>query len=254
MKPRNLVRSGAALLLAGAGLVAPLLATRVAAAPERGADAPVREGPTVLDPRTRGIGRLVSDFAYTDVDGAKRRLSDHRGRTVVVLSRGVTCPLSKKYGPSLARLASAWSEKDVDFLVLGVAEQDSRADLVADRKKTGIAARWVHDPGGEVRAALGVRSTTEAFVIDAARTLVYRGAVDDRYGLGYARDEARETYVVDAISAALLRVRPTAWRMGSVDSRTAPYSEGGGLFLCGRCLALVSLRHPSLVSLRHPKG
>ncbi len=213
----TLARGGAALVLAAVAVLVPLVTTTVVAQPERDTAAPVREAPRVLDARTLGVGRLVPDFAYTDIDGKPGRLSDHRGRAVVVLSRGVTCPLSKKYGPSVARLAKEWGAKqDVDFIVLGVAEQDSLDDLRADRERTGIAARWVHDPEGQLRATLGVRSTTEVFVIDGARTLVFRGAIDDRFGLGYARDEARETYVVDALTATLARHRPV------VEATSAP--------------------------------
>ena len=87
-------------------VTAATLATTVAVG---GEDAPVREGPRVLDPRDLGVGRLLPDVAYTDVDGNERRLSDHHGRTLVVLSRSVTCPLCKRYGPTLKGLVEEWS-------------------------------------------------------------------------------------------------------------------------------------------------
>jgi peroxiredoxin len=175
---------------------------------ERGEDAPVREGPRTLDPRGLGIGRLLPDVAFTDLDGKEGRLSDLRGKTVLVFARSVTCPVGKKYGPTMKRIAAAWAERDVEAIVLGVAEHDSADDLRADRERTGIDARWVQDSGGAFAAVLGVRSTTEVFVIDGARTLVYRGAIDDRIGLGYAREEARRHYLTDALTAVAARERP----------------------------------------------
>ena len=41
------------------------------------------------------------------------------------------------------------------------------------------------------------------FVLDGARTLLYRGAVDDRYGLGYQRDDARQHYLIEVLDAHL---------------------------------------------------
>lgn len=52
-----------------------------------------------------------------------------------------------------------------------------------------------------MRAELRISTTTEVFVLEAARTLVFRGAVDDRYGVGWSRDEARARYLVDALEA-----------------------------------------------------
>ena len=185
-------------------------------ATERESDVPVREGPRVEDPRGVGIGRLLPDATFTDVDGQDGRLSDLRGKTIVVFARSVTCPIGKKYGPTMKRLSDEWGARGVAFVVLGVAEHDTLDDLRADRKRTGIAGCWVRDPGGALATALGVRSTTEAFVIDGARTLTYRGAIDDRFGLGYAREEARSHYLADALTAAGARERPI------VEATTAP--------------------------------
>src|SRR5947207_336523 len=56
--------------------------------------------------------------------------------------------------------------------------------------------------------ARGATSTTEVFVLDRARTLVYRGAIDDQYGLGYGLDAPRRHFLVNALEAALADERP----------------------------------------------
>ena len=61
-----------------------------------------------------------------------------------------------------------------------------------------------------------VGTTTEAFVLDGSRTLVYRGAVDDRYGFGYALAEARHHYLRDALAAVARKAVP------EVPATTAP--------------------------------
>jgi peroxiredoxin len=178
--------------------------------------APVREGPRVLDPREHRVGELVPDVAFTDADGKAGKLSDFRGKPLVVVARSVTCPICRKYGPRLAALEDEYREKGVAFLVLGVAEHDDEGEIRKDRKTRGFEAPWVPHGKSSLASALGVRSTAEVFVIDGARTLVYRGAVDDQYGLGYALAEPREEYLRRAIDAALSR-RPPA-----VQATTAP--------------------------------
>ena len=54
-----------------------------------------------------------------------------------------------------------------------------------------------------VASALGAATTTEAFVLDDRGTVRYRGAVDDRLGLGYVRNEPRSTPLVDAVDASV---------------------------------------------------
>jgi hypothetical protein len=46
-------------------------------------------------------------------------------------------------------------------------------------------------------------TTTDVFVLDSRRTVVYRGAVDDQYGLGYSLDAPRHRYLADAVRAVL---------------------------------------------------
>jgi len=63
---------------------------------------------------------------------------------------------------------------------------------------------------------LGAVTTTDAFVIDGARTLVYRGAINDQYGLGYSKDAPTKNYLRDALSAVLRNAPP------AIAATTAP--------------------------------
>jgi len=162
---------------------------------------PVRQAPRTLNAAEVGVGALVADAAFTDIDGKPGRLSDYRGKTLVVLARSTTCPLSKRYGPTQKALSAAFAKDGIECLVLGVGETDSVELVRESREKTGVTGRWIQAPGGELARALRVGTTTEAFVLDGARTLVYRGAIDDRYGFGYALGRARRHYLLDALDA-----------------------------------------------------
>src|SRR5687768_12223069 len=71
----------------GAGAATPPATTVTTAAP--GATAAAAAGPAEL-------GKPAPDFTLTDLDGKTHRLSDHRGKTVVLEWFNPGCPFVKK--------------------------------------------------------------------------------------------------------------------------------------------------------------
>jgi Ca2+-binding EF-hand superfamily protein/peroxiredoxin len=168
-----------------------------------------REGPKILRPGDHGIGTRVADLAFTDLQGRAGKLSDYRDRAALVIAfTSTSCPVTKRYASTLARLEKEFAARNVAFLFVNPTETDS-AEAIADVLKThGFHGRYVRDRDDKLARALGARTTTEVFVLDAARTLVYRGAVDDQYGLGYSLDAPRHEYLADALDALLARGVP----------------------------------------------
>ena len=214
---KTLVASYRLLLL---GLV--LLAARPAAAADAGASpaqsppveeansasSPVREGPAILDPREHRIGRLVDDVEVRDVDGQPVKLSAFRGRPLVVCMTSPHCPVSRRYLPVLAALQKEYGPRGVGFLAVNVTGADRAAAMRDALTASGFAAPCVSDLDGSVAAALGAQSSTDAFVVDGARTLVYRGAVDDQFGLGYSLAAPKRQFLRDALDAVLAGTAP----------------------------------------------
>ena len=162
-----------------------------------------REGPRVLKPSDHRVGELVEDVPVVDIDGKPGRLSDHKGRPLVVCMTALNCPLAKKYGPVLADLEKQYRERGVTFLFVNSSPHDAPDAIKAWRDTAAVHGRIVHDTEGALARTLGADSTTDAFVIDYSRTLVYRGAVDDQFGIGYALHQPRRRYLAEAIEAAL---------------------------------------------------
>ncbi|VTT96356.1 thiol-disulfide oxidoreductase : Redoxin domain protein OS=Planctomyces brasiliensis (strain ATCC 49424 / DSM 5305 / JCM 21570 / NBRC 103401 / IFAM 1448) GN=Plabr_3782 PE=4 SV=1: Redoxin: Cu2_monoox_C [Gemmataceae bacterium] len=163
---------------------------------------PVRNAPRVLRAAEAGVGKLVADVAFTDLAGKSGKLSDFKAaKLTVVAFTNTTCPLCKKYAPVLARTEKEYAAKGVAFLFVNPTATD---------KPDGSAftGRYVHDTDGKLTAALGANSTTEVVVLDAARTVVYRGAIDDQYGLGYSLDAPRNKYLATALDEALAGKSP----------------------------------------------
>ncbi|HLY11683.1 MAG TPA: peroxiredoxin [Planctomycetota bacterium] len=126
--------------------------------------------PSGVDPAKAGVGR-----AYTDA-AIQAALQD--ATVLVVAFSGPDCPISKLYKPRLDRLSKDYAPRGVRFLTVS------------------------SDDKGFV-ALLGPDRTTEAFVIDSKGVLRYRGAVDDQYGIGYAKAAPSQNFLVDAVEAVL---------------------------------------------------
>jgi len=163
----------------------------------------IKQAPKLVDNREYNIGRQVADIAFTDVDGKAGKLSDYKGQPLVVFVTNSGCPICKKFAPVINEIVAAYAEQQVAFLLLNPMENESVDDCKAAIKRYGFTARYVSDSKGEFAQALKVTSTGDSFVIDGARTLRYRGAVSDQFGLGYNLDAPRVQYLRDALDAVL---------------------------------------------------
>ncbi len=173
------------------------------------ADESLRQGPQRITAGDHAVGRMIPDLKLTDMDGQSFKLSDLKDRRAVVIAfTNTSCPICKKYAPTLASLEKQFREQQVAFVFVNPTASDKPEDIRAAIKTHGFAGHYVRDIDGDVASALRATHTTDVVVLDARRTVVYRGAVDDQYGFGYSKEAPRATYLVDAIQATLANERP----------------------------------------------
>lgn len=160
------------------------------------------QGPEQLDARTQGIGRLVADLKITLLNKQGSTLSQlASGKILVICLTSATCPISQKYLETYRRIIKQWSNKGVQFLFVNPMESESAPEIKAQMAR--LSAPYALDPKHTLAQSIGATTTTEVFVLDPKRTLVYRGAVDDQYGFGYTRPNPSRQFLDDAISATL---------------------------------------------------
>ena len=167
-----------------------------------------------IDHRPYRVGELVSDFSFTTIDGTSSTLCEFAGdQPLVIAIRDVGCPLSKKYGPRLAALEEEYSQRGVQFLYINPSEIDDIETMHDDARSYELSSLYVADREATIARQLHATRTTDVFLLDAAQTLVYRGAIDDQYGIGYALETPRHEFLRDAIEAVLaddtVKVRAT---------------------------------------------
>jgi peroxiredoxin len=182
---------------------------------------PIKQDPRILEPGKHKVGRLMPDLAFKDIFGREYQLSDitekHRATVIALTNRD--CPVCQKYLPRLKRLAERYRQRDVAFLFVNMNLADDTGRLRQYVKDRGIDTPYIHDTGKRFGRALGAKTTADAFVLDRARTLVYRGAIDDQYGLAYIKDQAEDHYLKRAINATLEGRQP------KVEATWAPACE-----------------------------
>ncbi len=166
-------------------------------------------GPRVVKAGDLGVGRQWPDLHAATRDGQAHRLSDWQSKKgVVVAMTSAACPVSKRYAPALARLEKELLAKGLALLLVNPMESESAEVIDAFVREHGFTAPVLHDKDKAFAAAIHARTTTEIFLLDPTRTLLYRGALDDQYGLNYNLDAPRETYLLDAVAALLAGTRP----------------------------------------------
>lgn len=168
-----------------------------------------RGAPVDLGDDAARLGEVIADLRFVDLDGVSASLSSIAGPAgLVIVMRDVGCPVSMRFGPRLARFERRWAERGVGFLYVNATPDTSSEEARDEVAGYGFEAPYVMDSEGAVARELSATTSTEVFVLDDLRRLVYRGAVDDQYGLGYSKPEPTTPYLADALDALLKGTQP----------------------------------------------
>jgi len=134
---------------------------------------------------TAEIGKLAPDFELADTEGKTFRLSDHRGKTVVLEWFNPECPFvvhAYEQGPLNELVASRTGENLVWVHINSGADGEQGTGV---EKNRGYQERWklphavLIDEPGKVGRMYEARTTPHMYVINPEGVLVYRGGVDN---------------------------------------------------------------------------
>jgi peroxiredoxin/mono/diheme cytochrome c family protein len=141
----------------------------------------------------------VTDFTLSDVYGKEHRLSDYSDSKAVVLAfLGTECPLARLYAPRLAMLAQKYQAEGVTFLGVNSNLHDNVTELRHFGREHGIEFPILKDIGNKLADQLQAERLPVVFVLDQNRAVVYRGRIDDQYGLQATESGKRVSYQLPA--------------------------------------------------------
>lgn len=146
------------------------------------------------------VGAPAPDFAAVDSNGVTHRLSDFRGKRVVLEWTNHGCPFVQRHYNSGNMQALQEEMTDDGHVWLSVISSapgtqghvsPEKANALTDSRDAAPTAVLL-DASGEVGRAYEAATTPHMYVIDGDGTLVYKGAIDDSpYGRGEPKNYVR---------------------------------------------------------------
>ena len=116
------------------------------------------------------VGLPAPDFALPVLvngePGNRLRLSEQKGRAVILDFWASWCAPCRAQAPILDRVAKAQDPSRV--LVLGVNTKDDQGDALRFARAAGISYASVHDAGGRVADSFGIRELPTLVIVDRA--------------------------------------------------------------------------------------
>jgi peroxiredoxin len=153
------------------------------------------------------LGKPAPAFELKNIEGKTVKLSDYKGKTVVLEWFNPTCPYCVyAYGAEgpLRTMPEDLKAKGVVWLSI-VSENPKNPGGQADTIKKfmeehKMKALMLVDPDGKVGRLYGAKSTPHMFVISEKGALVYRGALDNAPHGELAKEDTRVNYVQAAVA------------------------------------------------------
>jgi peroxiredoxin len=156
-------------------------------------------------------GQPAPDFTLKDLQGKAVRLSDLKGKYVVLEWVNPDCPYVQKHynSANMPSLQKEFGAKNVAWLAInstreGHSEFKSPRQMDAWMKQKGAApAATLLDRDSKVGRAYGAVTTPHMYIIDPKGTLVYVGAIDDKRSTRVEDVKTSKNYVRAALGEAL---------------------------------------------------
>lgn len=157
------------------------------------------------------VGQPAPDFTLADVSGRPVKLSDFRGRYVVLEWVNPECPyVEKHYGSAnMQGLQKEFTSKNTVWLTInstreGHYEYYPPQKMAGWMKEVGGApSATLLDPTGKVGRAYQARTTPHMYIVDPKGVLVYAGGIDDKRSTSKDDVKTAKNYVRAALGEAL---------------------------------------------------
>ena len=155
-------------------------------------------------------GGAAPDFSITDTAGKAVKLSDFKGKFVVLEWTNPECPFVQKHyvSQNMQGLQKEWAAKEVVWLSINSTNQSS-----SEFKTPQQMSEWMKAKGAAQKATLidatsaagkaySAKTTPHMFVIDPAGKVLYNGAIDDKRSANPADAKTAKNYVRAALTEA----------------------------------------------------
>jgi len=157
------------------------------------------------------VGQPAPEFTLTDSNGKAHKLSDFKGKFVVLEWLNHGCPFVIKHYESgnMQKLQKEYTGKDVVWLSIASSAPGKQGHMSPEETnktkadKGSAATAVLRDEDGTVGKLYDAKVTPELYVVDPEGTLIYMGAIDDMKSTDTADVAGAKNYVKQALDEAM---------------------------------------------------
>lgn len=166
----------------------------------------------IIAANATNVGQPAPDFSLTDVNGKAVKLSEFKGKTVVLEWTNPGCPfVQKHYNTSnMQTLQKDATAKGVFWLSINSTEKTHQDYLPPTKLNAKINGEWkgassylLMDESGKVGQAYTAKTTPHMYVIDPSGKLVFAGGIDDKRSANPADVKTAKNFVRAALDETL---------------------------------------------------
>lgn len=178
--------------------------------------------------KTAAVGSPAPEFTLTDLSGKSHRLSDFKGKTVVLEWVNPECPFVVKHYDKSGNIPKLQREATADgvvWLAINSGHKGAQGDFEPAqatewlKKNNAAPTAYMRDSDGTVGKMYGAKTTPHIYVINPEGKLVYNGAIDSIRSTKVEDIAKADNYASAAIQAAKSGGMPAK-------STTEPYGCG----------------------------
>lgn len=96
------------------------------------------------------IGDIAPDFTIQFLDGTKQKLSQHRGKVIMLQFTASWCSVCRKEMPFIEKEIYSVLKSNDNFLLIGIDLKEDKATIEKFQKATGITYPLVFDTEGKI--------------------------------------------------------------------------------------------------------
>lgn len=125
-------------------------------------------------PETKGrleIGSAAPDFKLPDINGLNVRLSDFRGKVILLNFWATWCPPCREEIPSMQSLYEKLNNNGLEIIAVSIDKKGKEA-VTPFVKNHQMTFRVLLDPEQEISTTYGVNAIPESFILDKEGKIV----------------------------------------------------------------------------------
>jgi peroxiredoxin len=157
------------------------------------------------------VGDPAPEFTGTDSQGQTHKLSEYRGKYVVLEWTNNGCPFTRKHYTSgnMQALQKEWTAKGVVWLTILSSAPGAQGYMTASDENAYITrvhaapTAAILDPTGAIGHEFEAKTTPDMVVIDPQGKVIYSGAIDNRPTTDPSDVQGATNYVSDALREAM---------------------------------------------------